>query len=146
MASARVSDGFTVVELLVVLAILALAMAVAGPALGPVLRWAEEPKGAEQLKAELAAARRVAIRSGHAVRFEVDLATGAFRTVTAEQGRDSAVASGAIEGWSTRVQGEGAVSFYPSGLAGPATWTWPEGTDTALIRVEPLDASITLSR
>lgn len=146
MASAPASDGFTLVELLVVLTILALVTAVAGPALGPALRRADEPQGPEQLKAELAAARRFAVRSGQVIRFEIEPVTGTFRTLAAGGERDSVVVSGAIEDWTPDVQGDREVFFYPSGVARRTKWTWPEGTDTAVITVEPLDGSITLAR
>jgi general secretion pathway protein H len=71
--------GFTLVELLVVLAILALVMAMIPPFLAGGQARAELSTSAREIAAALRETRSLAIREGRSEAFVVDGAAGAFR-------------------------------------------------------------------
>ncbi|MBV2150037.1 prepilin-type N-terminal cleavage/methylation domain-containing protein [Sphingobium sp. AS12] len=104
----RPDQGFTLLEALVVLAILALLSSLMFPAVGSALRYQAFADGAMRFEASLRAARAQALRRGTSVRFAVspDQRDFGFRDATdrlPEQVRG--IAPG------------GAITFYPDGTA-----------------------------
>jgi general secretion pathway protein H len=70
--------GFSLVEMLVVLAVLALAVGLGGPTLGRLLPGQRLDAAAEAVAAEVALLRAEAVRTGQTARLLYDPATSAF--------------------------------------------------------------------
>ena len=112
------SHGFTLLELLVVLAIAALLLAVAPPLITAAIPGAELKASARRVAAGLRLAREEAIRTGRDVAFTLDLEThsfevdGRFRRGKLPKGLDLK-----LEAAETEMLDEhrGAVRFFPDG-------------------------------
>jgi len=112
------SRGFTLLELLVVLAIIALILAVTPPLITAAIPGAELKASARQVAAGLRLAREEAIRTGRDVAFTLDLEThsfevdGRFRRGKLPKGLDLK-----LEAAETEMLDEhrGAVRFFPDG-------------------------------
>ena len=112
------SRGFTLLELLVVLAIAALLLAVAPPLITAAIPGAELKASARRVAAGLRLAREEAIRTGHDIAFTLDLEThsfevdGRFRRGKLPKGLDLK-----LEAAETEMLDEhrGAVRFFPDG-------------------------------
>lgn len=78
MARGGAADGFSLVEMLVVLAILALAAISAGPALDAVLPARRLERSAEALRAEIDRLRGEALRTGRTTRLAFEPAANRF--------------------------------------------------------------------
>jgi general secretion pathway protein H len=112
------SRGFTLLELLVVLAIIALLLAITPPLITAAIPGAELKASARRVAAGLRLAREEAIRTGHDVAFTLDLETrsfevdGRFRRGKLPKGLDLK-----LEAAETEMLDEqrGAVRFFPDG-------------------------------
>jgi general secretion pathway protein H len=112
------SRGFTLLELLVVLAIIALLLAITPPLITAAIPGAELKASARRVAAGLRLAREEAIRTGHDVTFTLDLEThsfevdGRFRQGKLPKGLDLK-----LEAAETEMLDEhrGAVRFFPDG-------------------------------
>ncbi len=112
------SAGFTLLEMLVVLAIIAAASLLAMAAFGNGLRGARLHSAAKEVAAQLRFTRALAIASGVPQEFVIDPAARAWRAPKGRHGRlpdtGELVFTGArnLQG-----AGEGAVRFFPDGAA-----------------------------
>lgn len=109
--------GFTLLELLVVLAILAFAALIALPRMGGGLPGAELDAGARQIAAALNEARALAVARNKTIRFALD---GNQRRFTVGDSREASLPeklgitliTGAID---VTGQASGAIRFFPDG-------------------------------
>ena len=115
----RATAGFTLLEMLVVLAIIAAASVLAMAAFGDGLRGARLQAAAKEVAAQLRFTRAVAIASGVPQDFVIDPRARAWRAPNGRQGRlpdtGELVFTGARDLGPTA--GEGAVRFFPDGAA-----------------------------
>ena len=111
--------GFTLLEMLVVLAIIAAASVLAMAAFGDGLRGARLQAAAKEVAAQLRFTRAVAIASGVPQDFVIDPRARAWRAPNGRHGRlpdtGELVFTGARDLGPTA--GEGAVRFFPDGAA-----------------------------
>jgi general secretion pathway protein H len=111
--------GFTLLEMLVVLAIIAAASVLAMAAFGDGLRGARLQSAAKEVAAQLRFTRAVAIASGVPQDFVIDPRARAWRAPNGRHGRlpdtGELVFTGARDLGPTA--GEGAVRFFPDGAA-----------------------------
>lgn len=110
--------GFTLVELLVVLAILGLTMAVVPPLIGAALPGVELKGAARRSAAGLRLAREEAIRTGRAAAWTLDIEARAFRiTGNHRPGRLPDGIRLRLEAAERELDGEGrgAIRFFPDG-------------------------------
>ena len=141
--------GFTLIEMLVTLGIIALLVAVAAPRIGMGSTTARAQGAAEEVAAQLRSTRASAMASGRPTDFIVDVARGTF----ASQGsrREIAVpdeihlalftADGAITGKST-----GAIRFYPDGGSTGGGVAVQSGPLHFTVAVDWLTGSVSLRR
>ncbi len=115
----RATAGFTLLEMLVVLAIIAAASVLAMAAFGDGLRGARLQAAAKEVAAQLRFTRSVAIASGVPQDFVIDPRARAWRAPNGRHGRlpdtGELVFTGARDLGPTA--GEGAVRFFPDGAA-----------------------------
>jgi general secretion pathway protein H len=115
----RRTDGFSLLEMLLVLALVAAASLLAVSAFGGGLRGMRLRAGAGELAAQLRFTRAVAISSGEPQDFVIDPASRSWRGAKGRSGRlpdvGEVVFTGAREVQPAR--GEGAVRFFPDGAA-----------------------------
>jgi general secretion pathway protein H len=112
------SRGFTLLELLVVLAIVALLLAVAPPLITAALPGTELKASTRRVAAGLRLAREEAIRTGHDVTFTLDLETHSFEVDGRfRQGKLPKGLHLKLEAAETEMLDEhrGAVRFFPDG-------------------------------
>ncbi|WP_080604512.1 MULTISPECIES: GspH/FimT family pseudopilin [Sphingomonadaceae] len=120
--------GFTLLEALVVLAILGLAAGIAFPAVGAALRYQEFLDGATRFETALRSARADAMRRGITVRF----------AISSDQ-RDFA-AGAVVDRLPARLRGTpraGGVTFYPDGSASGGEVAVADGVRLRRWRVRP---------
>ena len=115
----RQARGFTVLEVLLVVAILALAAAITAGALTGGFRGMELRSTAKEMAANLRYTRARAISTGQPQRFVVDPEAHAW---TAPNGRDGEIPQRlSIEFTGAReaqpIAGQGAIAFFPDGAA-----------------------------
>lgn len=115
----RLARGFTLLEVLLVVAILALASAIAAGAITGGFRGMELRSTAKEMAANLRYTRARAISTGQPQRFVVDPEAHAW---TAPNGRDGEIPprlsvefTGARE--AQPAEGQGAIVFFPDGAA-----------------------------
>ena len=115
----RATAGFTLLEMLVVLALIAAASVLAMAAFGDGLRGARLQAAAKEVAAQLRFTRAVAIASGVPQDFVIDPRARAWRAPNGRHGRlpdtGQLVFTGARDLGPTA--GEGAVRFFPDGAA-----------------------------
>lgn len=113
------SAGFTLLEMLVVLAIIAAGSLLAMAAFGDGLRGARLHSAAKEVAAQMRFTRALAIASGVPQEFVIDPAARAWRAPKGRHGRlpdtGELVFTGARELQPTA--GQGAVRFFPDGAA-----------------------------
>ncbi len=112
------SAGFTLLEMLVVLAIIAAASLLAMAAFGNGLRGARLHSAAKEVAAQLRFTRALAIASGVPQEFVIDPAARAWRAPKGRHGRLPDTGELAFIGArNLQEAGEGAVRFFPDGAA-----------------------------
>jgi len=115
----RATAGFTLLEMLVVLALIAAASVLAMAAFGDGLRGARLQAAAKEVAAQLRFTRAVAISTGAPQDFVIDPRARAWRAPNGRHGRlpdtGELVFTGARDLGPTA--GEGAVRFFPDGAA-----------------------------
>jgi general secretion pathway protein H len=110
--------GFTLLELLVVLALATLLVALVPPLIGSAMPGVELKSSARRVAAGLRLAREEAIRSGRGAAFVIDLEArrfqvdGGYRRVQLPEDIDLKLEAAAAEMMDEKV---GAVRFYPDG-------------------------------
>ncbi|SRR5579885_1344344 len=112
------ASGFTLLEMLIVLVILASVATFALPNLSRTQTKARLQSAALELAAGLRKARGIAIGSGHTASFELDTATGAFRSGNAGPVLRLPQGIGALLITTTdeeRSATEGSIRFFPDG-------------------------------
>ena len=106
----RRCGGFTLIEMIVVLAILAIAVGVVVPLFGPRGAGAELNAAALRLRSAMAEARSTAIAEGRAVVFRGDLAGGFWL-----DNRHHSLDAGEGRGLRVLTAGGATIAFFPSG-------------------------------
>ena len=118
---ARGRAGFTLLEMLVVLAIIAAASLLAMSAFGGGLRGMQQRAAAKELAAQLRFARAVAISSGRAQDVVIDPRARSWRGARGRSGRlpggGEVVFTGAGAARFGLEDGKGVVRFFPDGAA-----------------------------
>lgn len=144
----RPARGFTLLETLLVVALLALAAALAAAAVSGGFRGMELRSTAKEMAAQLRYTRARAIATGQPQRFIVD--PGA-RTWTAPNGRDGEIPRRlSVEFTGARevepAEGQGAIQFFPDGAATGGRITLALDDAAWKIDVAWLTGEVTLSR
>lgn len=120
--------GFTLIEALVILAVLALAAGISFPAVGAALRYQAFLDGATRFEASLRGARAEALRRGIVVRFGISSDQRSFGV------------GDATDRLPDRLRGApraGEVIFYPDGTASGGEVAVEDGVRTRRWRVRP---------
>lgn len=140
-----VAAGFSLLELILVLAILALAAGMAAPSLGRFSRGRVALDSAAHLLAVVQFAQDRAINTGSAHRLELDTAAGTYRVTIASQGTFAALASQQGKTFSLPASVKAAWDASPAIVARSSIQFDPDGGhDAAIIRLTAADGTITL--
>ena len=136
MTRGREATGFTLLELIVVLAIVGIVLAVAVPSLASAFRTDPSERALAEVTGALAEARAAAVRSGVSA-----------RAALAEHGRVVAIPTRrvALEPGVTveAAAGEEAIEFHPTGLASGARWRiLVPGAEPIDLVVSPIDGAV----
>lgn len=136
----RGARGFTLLELIVVLAILGVVLAVAVPSLVSALRTDPRDRAVAAVTGALAAARRTAVRSGDKARAGLAEGGGGIEIPSGVVALESGVTVEAAAN-------EDVIEFYPTGLASGGRWSIrAPGEEPLILVVSPLDGSIRWER
>jgi len=138
----RSGGGFTLVELLVVLAIVSVITAVAAPDLGTVLRRFSPERASDQLADALRAVRWEAVSRGRTACVELDAARGVYRVMLLGATRDSVLSTGQLEAWIGGEATESPVCFHASGVATSGWRVWLGEDRGTAVEVSPWDGKI----
>lgn len=109
----RAAAGFTLVELLVVLAILAVAFAIVTPSVTRAIGAVGPSSVADDLAVALREARATAVVSASPIRFTLDATARRWKAGE----REGSWPSGIAVQMEAAPQSEGAIVFYPDGAA-----------------------------
>jgi len=135
--------GFTLVELVVVLAILALAYGLIAPSIGGVIAQGDLRVGQRELTAALREARSLAVTDARDVRFVLDGAAGSYGVGPQRHAlaRGMALAAAVPESrrLSTRVA---VIDFFPDGTSTGGEVVLTAGGATATIAVDWLTGRV----
>jgi len=142
----RSSRGVTLIELIVVVAIIGIAAAMVGPELTAAVDRYRQQDPAERLTQVLKVARWEAVRMGSSMCVAVNTTDGNFRVVRAAGSPDSAVVEGVIDGWIGGAGPASPVCFHPSGTASPGRWVARGVGDSVLVKVDVWDGKISIIR
>ena len=140
--------GFTLVELMLVLAIVALATLLGGGAIGRGMEGLRLRSAANGIAAQLRFTRAQALATGEPQRFTIDPAAHAWTAPKGRHGELPARASVAFIG-AREVQpsaGEGAVVFFPDGAATGGRVRLRQGDATWQVDVAWLTGQVAVSR
>ena len=139
--------GFTLVEMLVVLALLALVMAIAPPLLGARQGEAQLAAAARELAAALRETRSLALRDGRTEVFVIDAAAGAFRAGPgAVRHLAPGLALAAVSGDRQAPQPIGAIRFFADGSSTGGTLLLLQGERRSHVTVDWLTGRVALAR
>jgi general secretion pathway protein H len=130
--------GFTLLETLIVLAILSLAVALAVPYLGRQTPRAALGAAAQEVRAALTGARSAAIAEDREVTFGGDI--GGYRV---DGVRHAFPASPAVR---VEIRGGTRLTFFPSGGASGGRLVLRDGSDAVAIDIEALNGRAILSQ
>ena len=145
--------GFTLLEIILVMAIIALASVLAAAAMGGGFRGMQLKASARQIGSNLRYTRAQAIATGQPQRFTIDPARHTWQAPKQHHGQIPAKLAidftGAREAQADRGQSrEGAIEFFPDGAstggrirlsAGKAAWDVDVGWLTGQVEVRPVD-------
>ena len=152
MACNRVQRGFTLLEIVLVMAIIALASVLAAAAMGGGFRGMQLKASARQIAANLRYTRAQAIETGRPQRFTIDPARHLWQAPKAHHGdipsKLSIEFTGAREAQSDRARSDvGAIEFFPDGAAtggrirlgsGKAAWDIEVSWLTGQVQLQPV--------
>jgi general secretion pathway protein H len=143
----RRSAGFTLIELMVCLAILAVIIALLPPLLDRARDGAALAEAARSLAASLRETRQQAIATGRAERFAIDLATGTFRGGEGKVQRlPGGISLSLVTTADERLNDRsGAILFFPDGSSTGGGLSLVRDTRRHDIQVDWLTGRITLA-
>ncbi|MBV8651167.1 MAG: GspH/FimT family pseudopilin [Alphaproteobacteria bacterium] len=141
------SAGFTLIELMVCLAILAVIIALLPPLLGRARDSAALAEAARSLTASLRETRQQAIATGRAERFAIDLSTGTFRGGEGKvQHLPGGIGLSLVTTADERLNDRsGAILFFPDGSSTGGGLSLVRDTRRHDIQVDWLTGRITLA-
>jgi len=131
--------GFTLVELLAVLAILGLAFAIVTPSVTRALGASGPQAVADDLAVALREARSTSLLSATSVRFTLDAAARRWQA----GGRDGRWPDGVAVVLEPSPQGDDAIVFYPDGSASGGRLVVGSGPARRLVHVDWLTGRVT---
>lgn len=147
MTKPRRDEGFTLVEVLIAVAILAAIAALAGPLLRPERADSAWRRGVTGLAAELRQARSHAITSAHEVTIEIDGRERRFVSTAGKSGAFGGQARLTLTLPRTEaIDGDrGRVRFFADGSSSGGTIVITTGQRSAVIRIDPFTGASRVS-
>lgn len=139
--------GFTLVELIVVLGIIAMIMLLAVPRLGNLAPGAELRAAAEELRGDLRGVRNTALRESRETVLVIDLETGTWRDATGAvcgalpKGMELALTVARQEQEGDTV---GGVRFYPDGTSTGAKVTLSRDGRALVLSIDWFDGHVAI--
>ena len=143
----RGSRGFTLVELIVVLGIVAMIALLALPRLGGLAPGGELRAAAEELRADIRRVRNAALAESRETVLVIDLETGSWRSGDGRvRGRLPAGVELAITVARQERTGEdaGGIRFYPDGTSTGARLTLGSGDRALLLSIDWFDGHVAI--
>jgi general secretion pathway protein H len=131
-------DGFSLVEMLVVLAILGLAAAASGPALDAVLPARRLERAAEALRAEIDRLRGEALRTGRTLHLTLDGPANRFVSSRAGAAAIPVAAALRVDVPHTKRGEAGDIRFLPDGSSSGGRIVLTRGTASRVLVVSAL--------